>query len=637
MEASNQMAVATPPVVEAPVIQTNDGVGRIRQQFSEAVLDVLEFRGETTVTITREALPEVARFLRDQLHFEELTDVTVLDWLIHAQAAPVRYAETLQGGLDRDEILPRPRFDVLYLFLSMSNKVRLRLRVQVGEFDANVPTLTEVYAGANFYEREVFDLFGINFVGHPFMHRILLPDDTAGHPLRKDHPLGYEPVEFTHTVREVEETKPKDVPPPRPQEEVFALGGKATEIPLGGGLTATPLDNLDDPTRETMLINMGPHHPSTHGVLRVALEVDGEKIVSAMPDIGYLHTGIEKNMEYKSYIKTIPLTDRMDYLSPLFNNLGYCLAVEKLMQVEVPERANILRVLLCEINRISSHLVAVGTNAMDIGAVSLFTYTFREREAALDIFEMVSGARMMTSYFRIGGVAVDVPAGFSDAVRNFLKLMPPRLEEYQTLLDTNPIWLERTRGVGAYTPAEALSLGITGPLLRATGVNWDLRKALPYCGYETYEFDVPLGNDADIYTAYRLRVAEMWQSLRIVEQALQRLEKTPGPIMTANRKVAPPPKQELQRSMESLIHHFKLWTEGFKPPVGFVYAAVESPRGELGFLVSSDGSNKPHRVHVRAPSFANLQLLPPVAKGRFISDLVGLIAMTDIVLGDVDR
>jgi NADH-quinone oxidoreductase subunit D len=633
------MAVATSEIIQAPVTGSYDDVGRIRERFSNDVVDVHEFRGETTITITREALPEVARFLHDELHFEELVDVTALDWYIHAKEAPVYDAEMPQGGKERDPVPTRPRFAALYSFLSISHQARLRLQVQVGELDAKVPTLTTVYPGANFYEREIFDLFGLDFIGHPFMHRILLPEDFVGHPLRKDHPLGYEPVEFTHTVREVEATKPKDVPPPRPHQEIFAVGGTATEIPLGGGLTATPLENLDDPTRETMLINMGPHHPSTHGVLRVALEVDGEKIVSAMPDVGYLHTGIEKNIEYKTYLKAIPLTDRMDYLSPLFNNLGYCLAVERLMQVEVPERAQILRVLLCEINRIASHLVAVGTNAMDLGAVSLFTYSFREREAALDLFEMVSGARMMTSYFRIGGVALEVPEGFSDAVRNFLKLMPPRLAEYEALLDKNPIWLERTQGVGVYSAADALSLGLTGPLLRATGVNWDLRKAMPYSGYETYEFEVPVGTHggADIYTLYRLRIQEMRQSLRIIEQALKRLEKTPGPVMTSNRKVAPPPRDELQRSMESLIHHFKLWTEGFKPPVGCVYAAVESPRGELGFLVSSDGSNKPHRVHVRAPSFANLQLLPLIAKGRFISDLVGLIAMTDIVLGDVDR
>jgi NADH-quinone oxidoreductase subunit D len=310
------------------------------------------------------------------------------------------------------------------------------------------------------------------------------------------------------------------------------------------------------------------------------------------------------------------------------------------MQVEVPERANILRVLLCEINRISSHLVAVGTNAMDIGAVSIFTYAFREREHALDIFEMVSGARMMTSYFRIGGCALDVPMGFSEAVREFVEMMLGRIAEYRTLLDKNPIWLERTVGVGEYNREAALALSLTGPLLRATGLDWDLRKKQPYSGYETYDFDIPINiksDKGDIYELYRLKILEMGESLRIISQALERLNRTPGPVMTTNRKVAPPPKQELQVSMESLIHHFKLWTEGFRPPVGYVYQAVESPRGELGFMISSDGTNKPHRVRVRAPSFVNLQLLPHVAPGYSISDMVGLIAMIDIVLGDVDR
>lgn len=591
---------------------------KLRERFPDAITEIYEFRGETTLSLPRESLLDIARFLRDDpsLKFELYVDVTALDW----------YPK-------------EPRFDVLISLLSVETNARIRLRVQVSEWDANLPSLVPVFPGANAFEREVFDLFGINFVGHPFMHRILLPDNTEGHPLRKDHPLGFETIEFTHTIDAVEARKPKAVPPPKPTGAIFALDGTATEIPIGRGVTATPLENAQDPTTETMLINMGPHHPSTHGVLRVGLQVDGEKIVSALPDVGYLHTGIEKNMEYKTYIKAIPLTDRMDYLSTLFNNLGYCLAVERLMEVDVPERAQIIRVILCEVNRIASHLVAVGTNAMDIGAVSIFTYTFREREAALDIFEMVSGARMMTSYIRVGGVALEVPEGFSDAVRGFLKLMPPRIQEYENLLNTNPIWLERTRGVGAFTSAEAMALGLTGPLLRATGVDWDLRKKQPYSGYEQYDFDVPVNsrNVADIYSIFLLRIEEMKQSLRIIEQALNRLAKTKGPHITTNRKVAPPPKEELQWSMESLIHHFKLWTEGFKPPAGFVYQAVESPRGELGFLVSSDGSNRPHRVRVRAPSFANLQILPLVAKGRYVSDLVGLIAMTDIVLGDVDR
>jgi NADH-quinone oxidoreductase subunit D len=632
------MAIAT-PIPQTTTFIVNDPATRLREKFGDRILNVSEFRGETTITVAREILPDAARTLRDELDYDQCVDVTALDWYLQAENAPNPNELTL-GDESLDSVEPPARFQVLYHFLSHAANARLRLTVMLQEDDAVAPTLTGVFKGVNFFEREVYDMLGVRFEGHPFLRRILMPDDWQGHPLRKDYALGYETVEFTHNIEQIEARKPKNTPPPRPREAIFEIDGRATEIPIGSGVTATVRESFEDPSTETMLINMGPHHPSTHGVLRVGLQTAGEKIVGAMPDVGYLHTGIEKNMEYKTYTKAIALTDRMDYLSPLFNNLGFCLAVEKLMQVEVPERAQILRVLLCEINRIASHLVAVGTNAMDIGAVSMFTYAFREREYALDIFEMVSGARMMTTYFRIGGCALDVPMGFSDKVREFVGMMYARIREYQALLDANPIWLERTRGVGEYTRADALQLGITGPMLRATGLNWDLRKAQPYSGYETYDFEVPYNTQSDkgdIYELYRLKILEMGQSLRIIEQALERLNKTGGPVITTNRKVAPPPKQELQQSMESLIHHFKLWTEGFKPPVGFVYQAVESPRGELGFLVSSDGTNKPHRVHVRTPSFANLQILPHVAPGHSISDLVGLIAMTDIVLGDVDR
>ncbi len=627
------------PTRESTETTATRPAARLKERFGDGIFAIDEFRGETTVTLAREILVQAATMLRDELGFDQCVDVTSLDWHLQAKNAPNPDA-ILFNDQELDELEIPQRFQVLYHFLSHSSNSRLRLTVRVSESDPSVPSLTGVYPGVNFFEREVYDMMGIRFAGHPFLRRILMPDDWKGYPLRKDHPLGYETVEFTHNIDQVEARKPKNTPPAPPREAIFAVDGASTELPIGGGLTATVLENFEDPSNETMLINMGPHHPSTHGVLRVALQTAGEKIVSAMPDVGYLHTGIEKNMEYKTYTKAITLTDRMDYLSPLFNNLGFCLAVERLMEVEVPERANILRVLLCEINRISSHLVAVGTNAMDIGAVSMFTYAFREREYALDIFENVSGARMMTSYFRVGGCAQDVPVGFGDQVREFVKMMYGRIEEYKALLDKNPIWLERTKGVGTYTREDALKLSITGPMLRATGIDWDLRKAQPYCGYETYDFQVPyntVSQVGDIYEVYRLRILEMGQSLRIIEQALERLNKTPGPVITTNRKVAPPPKVELNQSMESLIHHFKLWTEGFKPPFGMVYQAVESPRGELGFLISSDGSNKPQRVHVRTPSFANLQILGHVAPGYTISDLVGLIAMTDIVLGDVDR
>lgn len=389
---------------------------------------------------------------------------------------------------------------------------------------------------------------------------------------------------------------------------------------------------------ETMVLNMGPHHPSTHGVLRLVLELDGEVVVNVAPDVGYLHTGIEKTMESKTYQKAVVLTDRMDYLAPLSNNLCYALAAEKLLDVEIPERAQIARVLLTELQRISSHLVWLGTHALDLAAMSVFLYAFREREQILDIFELVSGARMMTSYFRIGGLAYDLPSDFIPTVEQFLAVMPSRIDEYEDLLTANPLWLERTVGVGVIDAQSAIALGLTGANLRSTGVAYDVRKAMPYSGYETYSFEIPVGKNGDIYDRYRVRMAEMRQSVKIVQQATERLrELGPGPVVTSNRKVAPPPKREITESMESLIHHFKLWTEGFKPPRGDAYVSIESPRGILGCYVVSDGSPKPWRVHFRAPSFINLQSLAHMAKGRMVADLVALIASLDPVLGEVDR
>jgi NADH-quinone oxidoreductase subunit D len=390
--------------------------------------------------------------------------------------------------------------------------------------------------------------------------------------------------------------------------------------------------------KDTMVLNMGPHHPSTHGVLRLVLELDGETVINVAPDIGYLHTGIEKTMESKTYQKAIVLTDRTDYLAPLSNNLSYVLAVEKLLDCVVPPRAVAARVLLTELTRIASHLVWLGTHALDLAAMSVFLYGFREREQILDIFELVSGARMMTSYFRVGGLAYDLPNEFAETVTAFLKIMPGHIDEYENLLTGNPLWLERTVGVGAIDTAAAIAYGASGPILRATGLPWDLRRDMPYCDYETYDFDVPIARNGDIYDRYLVRMAEMRQSIRICGQALERLnELGPGPYTTTDRKISPPPKSEITHSMESLIHHFKLWTEGFKPPVGDALAAIESPRGELATYIVSDGSPKPYRVHFRAPSFINLQALPHMAKGRLVADLVALIASLDPVLGEVDR
>jgi len=386
---------------------------------------------------------------------------------------------------------------------------------------------------------------------------------------------------------------------------------------------------------ETMLLNMGPQHPSTHGVLRLLLELDGETVISCIPDIGFLHTGIEKNMEAKTYLQALVMTDRMDYMNTVGNNLVYCLAVEKLVDLDVPRRAQTIRVILTELTRISSHLVWLGTHALDLAAMSLFLYCFREREIILDILEMCSGQRMMTSYIRPGGLWRDVPAEFEQAVRHFLRIFPARIKEYEGLLTKNPLWIDRTRGIAVVSGEEAVRCGLTGPSLRGSGVDFDLRKAQPYAGYDQYEFEVPLGSHGDVYDRYVIRMEEMRQSLRIVEQALGRLPK--GPVRSDNRKFVPPPRSELANSMEALIHHFKLWTEGFPAPKGAVFLAVESPRGELGCYLEGDGGPKPYRVHFRTPSFAHLQALPHLARGHLVADLVAIIGSLDIVLGDADR
>jgi NADH-quinone oxidoreductase subunit D len=388
-------------------------------------------------------------------------------------------------------------------------------------------------------------------------------------------------------------------------------------------------------TGETMLLNMGPQHPSTHGVLRLLLELDGERVVSCIPDIGFLHTGIEKNMEAKNYIQALTMTDRMDYLNTVGNNLAYCLAVEKLVELDVPPRAQAIRVILTELQRVASHLVWLATHALDLAAMSVFLYCFREREIILDILEMCSGQRMMTSYIRPGGLWRDVPAGFDAAVRHVLDTFPARIQQYEDMLTHNPLWIDRTRDIAVISGEEALRWGLTGPSLRGSGVMLDLRKDTPYSGYELYEFDVPLGARGDVYDRYVIRMEEMRQSLRIVQQALDRLPG--GPVQSANRKFVPPPRSELAHSMEALIHHFKLWTEGFPAPRGAVYLAVESPRGQLGCYLEGDGGPKPFRVHFRAPSFVHLQVLPLLARGHLVADLVGIIGSLDIVLGDADR
>jgi NADH-quinone oxidoreductase subunit D len=389
------------------------------------------------------------------------------------------------------------------------------------------------------------------------------------------------------------------------------------------------------PKDHTMVLNMGPQHPSTHGVLRLVLEIDGEAVVSCAPDIGYLHTGIEKTCEAKFYQQVVPLTDRIDYLCPMTNNLAYCLAVEKLLALEIPERAIYLRVLLNELTRIQSHLVWLGTHAMDVGALTVFLYCFREREEILRIFENVAGQRMMTSYFRIGGLSLEPPIDFYKQVQNLLNIMPDRIQQYENLLTGNPIWMGRLKGVGYLSPEDAIALGVTGPPLRASGVDWDLRRDMPYSGYEKFQFKVPVSTVGDVWARYIVRMDEMRESVKICQQALDGIPE--GRIVADAPKIVLPDREQMKTQMESLIHHFKIVTEGFAVPAGEVYQAVESPRGEMGYYVVSDGTAKPYRVHMRNPSFATLQALETMCKGRLLADVVAVIGSIDIVLGEIDR
>jgi NADH-quinone oxidoreductase subunit D len=388
-------------------------------------------------------------------------------------------------------------------------------------------------------------------------------------------------------------------------------------------------------THELLTLNIGPHHPSTHGVLRLLATLEGEVVRDIKPIIGYVHTGIEKTAEDKAYWKVIPVVERMDYLGYYFNAMAYCGAVETLLGTEVPARAQYLRVIHLELNRIASHLVWLGTSALDLGAISMFWYCYRERELILDLFEMSSGQRMHTRYFQVGGVMEDIPSGFEQKLRQFLKIMPPRADQYADLFEKNQILLERLRGTGIVDRETLLDLNVTGPLLRASGEPWDLRKAAPYSSYDHFEFKIPVGTVGDNYDRFRVRHAEIYQSVKIIEQAIDGLPE--GEHITNDRKVALPPRHELATSMEALIHHFKLVTEGFRVPPGEAYYPIEGPRGELGCFVRSDGSAKPARVHMRDPSFSNLQALAPMVKDSYIADLIATLAMLDPILGGIDR
>ncbi len=572
----------------------------IREQFGDAILDAgLQF-GLPFVMVQPAALTDLATWLRDgALAYHTLVDITAVD------------LSQLPGTTSDNQ------FQTVYQFRAYDRHRHLAVVCPLAGGRSPVcPSLASVFPAAIWPEREVIDLMGITFTGHPDPRRILMPANWPNHPLRKEVPLGGEDVPFTLTWDHPEfETL---------GEQVLEAVSLPPELPPGMN-------------RKNMILNMGPHHPSTHGVLRLVVELDGERVVNVDPDLGYLHSGFEKTGENKRYKDFVYYTDRMDYLSAMNNNLGYVLAVEGMLDLEVPARGQVIRVIMGELQRIASHLFWLSTHVLDVSGtgMSLLMYATRERERILDMFEMACGARLTTSYIRIGGVWKDLPEAFIGAVREFCDLMPGRIDEYATMMDESPIWHTRLDGIGLVTREEALAKGLTGPMLRGSGIDWDLRRDRPYSGYENYDFDVPVSHRCDGYGRYEVRMEEMRQSIRIIRQALDRLPG--GPYRAEDRKVNPPQRAELDVSMESLIHHFKLYTEGFKVPPGMYYHGIEASKGELGFFVYSDGSGKPYRLHVRGPSFNNLFAISDMSKGLLLSDIITNIGSIDIVLGEVDR
>jgi len=508
------------------------------------------------------------------------------------------------------DMVPRvPRFDGIYQLYSTKHHHWFRLRVPVDDGKA-LPSLADIHKGADWHERETYDLFGIPYDRHPDLRRILLTDNWHGHPLRKEYDHQLEPVwaPDTNVLQNVAEE------------------GMAGHEAAG-----------DDPAK-TIVLNLGPQHPATHGVMRLAVELDGENIVGCVPHIGYLHTGIEKLSEHHNWTQNITHYARMDYLSPMNNELAYCLAVEKLLGVEVPKRAQYIRVLMSELTRIISHLVWLGTHAMDMGALSVFLYCFAEREKILEMYEAIGGQRMMTSYIRIGGVQDDMPESFPGMVEAWEKDFDAQLSMYHGLLTKNPIWRQRTMGIGVMDRDTSLSYGMSGPLARAVGIDWDLRRDNPYSSFEEFEFDIPVEQTGDVYARYLVMMEELRQSRRIVMQALKKIAATePGTYVAEDYKLAPVPRDRVNSSIEELIHHFKYWTDGIWVPPGEAYGFIEASKGELGYFVVSDGTAHPQRIKIRGPSFSNLSAFPEMIRGHLIADVVATIGSIDIVLGEVDR
>lgn len=573
-------------------------------RFPQAVLTAQQdpVRLDLWAQVQAEHWLEIAQFLHDDpsMALDHITDICSADYPDDSE-----------------------RFEVIYHFLSLPHGTRLRIKARVTEDHPDIASISGVWKGANFLEREVYDLMGIRFSGHPDLRRILMPDDyDEGYPLRKDFPAEGKGWRSRFDFL------------PRLDEPVGEWS--ESEVPDDQRHQFMADDHPGDTKRTTeMLLNMGPQHPSTHGVLRVVLELDGERVSKATPDLGYLHRGVEKLAEGLTYMQMVPHTDRLDYVCAMTNNYAYVRAVEKLIDMTVPERAEYVRTIVAEMQRIIGHLFWLGTQALDIGAMTVFFWTFREREVLLDMFEKLCGARLTLNYYRIGGVDADLTPEIITTLRDFLKTFPAHIREYDTLLQKNRIWVARTKGVALLSAEDAINFGCTGPVLRGSGVSYDIRKLEPYGVYDRVDWEVPLGKDGDTYDRYWIRMEEMWQSAHIIEQCLNQMPE--GPVMAVDAQAIPPPKPEVMRDMQSLIHHFIIFTQGFKPPKGETYCATEVPKGELGFFIISDGSSRPYRLKIRSPSFIHMGAFDHMARGYLISDIVTIFGTYDIVMGECDR
>jgi len=555
--------------------------------------------GIASVWIGRERLIPILQFLKRDIDnpFAMLYDLTAIDE---------------RARIHRDG-QPAGEYSVVYHLLSIGRNEDLRLKVALFEQDLHIPSVTSLWAGANWYEREAWDMFGIHFDGHPNLRRIIMPPTWRGHPLRKDHPA------------RATEMETFSLPDEREEREQEAL----RFVPEEWGMQRQGAES------DFMFLNLGPNHPSVHGVFRVALQLDGEEIVDAVPDIGYHHRGAEKMGERQSWHTYIPYTDRVDYLGGSMNNLPYVMAVEKLAGIEVPERAQVIRVMISEFYRIASHLLFYGTYAQDVGQMSPIFYMFSDRERVFSIIESITGARMHSSFFRIGGVAMDLPEGWYKLICEFIEYFPKRLQEYDRMVLQNRVLQRRTQGVGAYSTAEAIEWGVTGAGLRATGFNWDYRKIRPYSGYQHFDFEIPLGRHGDCYDRCVIRVEEMRQSLRIIEQCMRQMPA--GPYKALHPLTTPPPKERATHDIETLIQHFLNVSWGPVIPPGEACVAIEATKGVNSYYLISDGNIQSYRTRIRTPSFPHLQMIPLMSRGMMVADLIAILASIDFVMADVDR